>query len=322
MSKTLRLITRASRPEFLPVSMASLFLGFSWAVSPSVDFTLNLATLGGLCLLSVSLGSAFVAQLNTLGDYSLDQTDKRKKHLVEAIDELGRRRIKLFLSIEFLLSMITVYILYQIENKVVLLILWMAGIVSAYAYSIPPIRLKKRSWLAMISVMLILSIIPLLFVFYTFASTLNLVFLVLLTGQALTVYGMIIPTEIRDFFSDKQMGITTVTVRIGLVKASLLGMSMVSVGGMLSGAAFFFVLFYGSYPNLNIFLLFTVAAYAYVLRKHKRLCSLSKRYVSTKKNSLANEITDLAAHNPKWIAVVTQSFVLMSIVLLVDKFLL
>ena len=91
---------------------------------------------------------------------------------------------------------------------------------------------------------------------------------------------------------------------------------------MLCGTAFFLKLFYGSYPILNGFLLFIVVAIFYVLRQYNKLYSLSKKYESIQKDSISEEIIDLAAHNPKWITVVTQSLVLMSIVLLVEKILL
>ncbi len=322
MSKKKGTIFTVSRPEFLPANLGSLFLGFSWAINPPIGFTWGLAILVVLCFLTISLVSAFGAQLNTLGDYQLDLTDKRKKHLVDAMDRLGRRKVKAFVAAEFLLSLIPLYLMFQIEGKLTLVLLWVAGTFLAFAYSTPPIRLKKRSWLEMIAIILVLSVIPMLFVFYTFAPSLTPLFLIFLSGQALTVYSVIIPTEIRDYFNDKPMGVTTMTVRLGLVKASLLSILMMSAGGLLCGAAFFLVLFYGSYPVLSVFLLSIVVADAYVLRQYMRFYSLSKKYASTKKSSIAHEITDLAAHNPKWITVVTQSLVLMSLVLLLYKILL
>jgi len=319
MPKTLKLLARVSRPEFIPANLGSFFLGFSWAINPPIDFTLDSAILIVLCFLTISLVSAFGAQLNTLGDYKLDLTDKRKKHLVEAMDRLGRRKVKSFVVFEFLLSLVPLYLIYQLERKLTLVLLWMAGTFLTFAYSTPPIRLKKRSWLEMIAIILVLSVIPMLFVYYTFAAKLSPLFAIFLSGQAMTVYSVIIPTEIRDYFSDKPMGVKTMTVRLGLVKASFLSILMMSAGGILCGSAFFLVLFYGSYPILNVFLISVVLADAYVLRQYKRLYSLSKKYVSTGRNSIADEITDLAANNPKWITVVTQSLVLMSIVLLVYK---
>ncbi|WXG46319.1 MAG: UbiA family prenyltransferase [Candidatus Atabeyarchaeum deiterrae] len=311
-------IFTVSRPEFIPANLGSLFLGLSWAVSLPIDY-LRLGILVVLCFLTIYLISAYGAQLNTLSDYKLDLKDKRKEHLVRAVDRVGRRKIKAFIVAEFLLSLIPLYLLYQFEGTLTLAILWAVGVFLAYAYSMPPIRLKKRSWLQMIAIILVLSIIPMLFVFYTFAPQVNLLFIIFLSGQALTVYSVIIPTEIRDYFGDSAMKVRTMTVRLGLVKASALSMVLLCIGGVLCGAAFFWVLFNGSYPILNVFLLAIVLADAYVLRQYKKLYSLSKKFASNEKSSLANEITDLAASNPKWITIVTQSLVLMSLVLLVYK---
>jgi 4-hydroxybenzoate polyprenyltransferase len=312
-------IFTVSRPEFLPANLGSLFLGFSWAINPPVIFTLNLGILVLLCFFTISLVSAFGAQLNTLGDYELDLTDKRKRNLTNAIEKLGRRRVKAFIVTEFVLSLVTLYLMYELEANLKLVLLWIAGTFLAFSYSTPPIRFKKRSWLEMITIILVLSVIPMLFVFYTFAPHLDLTFLFFLTGQALTVYSVIIPTEIRDYFTDKPMGVKTMTVRLGLKRSSLLSILMMSIGGVLCGAAFFLVLFYGAYPVLTVFLVAILLADAYVLRQYGKLYSLSKKYGSNKASSTADAITDLAAHNPKWITVVTQSLVLMSLVLLIYK---
>lgn len=279
----------------------------------------RLAILAVLCSLTLTLVCTYGAQLNTLSDYELDLGDRRKKHLVEAMDRVGRGKLKVFIVAELFLSLVPLSLLYQFEGKSTLIVLWVANTFLYYAYSMPPIRLKKRAWLEMIATILVLSVVPMLFVVYTFASELSLLFLVFLLGQAMTVYSLAIPTEIRDYFGDISMAVKTMAVWLGLVKASLLGMVLLSVGSVLCGAAFFWVLFNGPYPALNVFLSAMVVADYYVLRRYKKLYSLSKNYVSSKKSSLANEITDLAAGSLRWIIVVTQSLFLMSIVLLVYK---
>lgn len=59
-----------------------------------------------------------------------------------------------------------------------------------------------------------------------------------------------------------------------------------------------------------------------VLRKLRKLYILSKEYEnSSDQNSLAREITSFSANNPKWIMMVTQTYSLVSIIMLVSKFL-
>lgn len=62
------------------------------------------------------------------------------------------------------------------------------------------------------------------------------------------MYGVIVPAEIRDYFRDKAMNVETMTVQLGLVKASLFSIALLSVGGTLCGTGFLLRLASGSYP--------------------------------------------------------------------------
>jgi len=85
----------------------------------------------------------------------------------------------------------------------------------------------------------------------------------------------------RDHFVDKAMGIQTMTVHLGLVKASLLSITLLSLGGILIGAAFFVTFAYGKYPLLSLLVLAIAATDVIVLRKLKKLYVLSKEYESS-----------------------------------------
>ena len=157
------------------------------------------------------------------------------------------------------------------------------------------------------------------FVTYVSTSTFDLAFLLFLAGQALTVYGVIVPAEIRDYFGDKAAGANTMTVRLGLVRASLLGLGLFSIGGVLCGVGFVLKLAYSALPILSGFLVVMAIAYLYILSKYVRLFKLSKLNEKEGKESIGKEIVQLAAKNPKWITIVTQAIVLMSIILLIAK---
>jgi len=129
-----------------------------------------------------------------------------------------------------------------------------------------------------------------------------------------------VPAEIRDYFGDKAMGTVTMTVRLGLIKASLLGMSLLSIGGTLCGVGLILRLAYSSLPILSAFLAVMAVAYLYVLGKYWKLYNLSKLLVASEnQNSTEQEIVQLAAKNPKWITLITQTIVFMCLVLLVTK---
>ena len=194
------------------------------------------------------------------------------------------------------------------------------GISLGWIYSAPPIRLKARSWLAPVSLILVLGIFPVLFAYFTFTTTFQPFFLLALIGLAMTISGVIIPTEIRDYFGDKAMKIETMTVTIGLVKASMLSMILLALGSALIGVAFVLEFISGVHPMLAISVLTLAAADYIALTKFRRLYSLSKKFKSfTDDSTVVDEITDLSARNPQWIMLITQTYSLLSILLLASR---
>jgi 1,4-dihydroxy-2-naphthoate octaprenyltransferase len=295
-------------------------MGLAWGVTPPIDFK-DLIILVVLSFTIINLSSAIGAQVNTLSDYELDSKDERKKQLVAAEDSFGQNQLRKLLIIEFIFALILVSLFMLIFGKPTLLFMWIIGISLGCTYSVAPTRLKSRSWLAPISLILVLGVLPVLFAYYTFTSEMNLRFITSLTGLALTIYAVIIPTEIRDYFGDKAMGIETMTVRLGLVNASLLSIILLTAGAILTVTAFFFEIAYGPHPLSSVFLFVIPVVVFFVIRKFKRLYSLSKEYASSKhESSIAEQIVSLSAHNPQWIMLITQTYSLMSIILLVGKF--
>jgi chlorophyll synthase len=269
----------------------------------------------------INLSSAIGAQVNTLFDYELDLKDDRKRELVQAMGSIGQKRLKIILIAEFIFTLVLVSLFMVVQGKPILLVMWIVGISLGCAYSAPPLRLKSRSWAAPVTLILVLAVFPVLFAYYTLTYGMTPFFLLSLGGLSLTVYGLIIPTEVRDYFGDKRMGIETMTVHLGLVNASLLAIALLIIGAMLTGTAFLLEWTYIQRPLLGLLLLAIPVAVLFVLRKLITLYNLSKQYASSEnRSSLAEDIISLSAHNPQWIMLVTQTYSLMSIVLLVSKF--
>src|SRR4030066_2475585 len=222
--------------------------------------------------------------------------------------------LELSLSLALLLSLVI------IQAKPVLLLMWIIAVFLAYAYSAPPLRFKSRSFIAVITLMTVLSILPVTFVTYVFTTTLDSSFCLFLSGQALTVYAVIIPAEIRDYFGDKAKGIVTMTVQIGLVNASRFGITLLSLGGILCGTGFVLKLVQNQLAILSVFLVLMAITYLYVLRAYWKLYKLSKKLTSAEEqNKTEQAIVELAARNPRWITLITQIIVIMCIVLLASK---
>jgi 4-hydroxybenzoate polyprenyltransferase len=322
MFETTKMLGTVSRSEFLLPNLGSLVMGLAWGATPSTSVG-DLVIMIVLSFAIINLSSAIGAQANTLSDRELDLKDERKKQLVEATNSFGAKRLERVLVIEFVLALILVSLFMYIQQRPLLLLLWIVGISLGCAYSLPPTRLKSRNWLAPISLILVLAFFPVLFAYYTFTNELNLFFLISLTGLALTVYGVIIPTEIRDYFGDKAMGIETLTVHLGLVKASVLAMALLITGATLTAIAFLLQFIYAQHPLLSILLTAIPVAGFVVLKQFGKLYALSKEYTaSNSKNYIEEKIVHLSASNPQWIMIVTQTYSAISIVLLLSKFLL
>jgi len=321
MFETIKLLATVSRSEFILPNLGSLIMGLAWGTTPSTSIT-DLVILIILSFSIINLSSAIGAQANTLSDRELDSRDERKRQLVEATNSFGVNRLKRVLIIEFALALVLVSLFTWIQQKPILLVLWVIGISLGCSYSLEPIRLKSRGWLAPISLILVLAFFPVLFAYYSFTAAMNPFFLMSLTGLSLTVYGVIIPTEIRDYFGDKAMGIETLTVHVGLIKASMLAIALLATGATLTLIAFLLEFTYAQHPLLNIILVAIPVAAFVVLKEFKKLYSLSKEYMASESNSIGEEIVRLSAHNPQWIMIITQTYSIISIVLLISKFLL
>lgn len=323
MAKAIRSLASISRVEFLLPNLGSLIMGLAWGASPP------LGLIDGFILIVLSfsiinLSSLIGAQANALYDYELDLKDDRKKELVQALDSFGHKKVKVILMIEFLVTLTLVSISAIIYQKWLLLPLWIAGISLGVVYSAPPLKLKARSWIAPISLMVVLAICPVLFAFYIFTFEINLFFLLALVGLALTVYGVIIPTELRDYFGDKAMNIQTFTVGLGLSRSALLGIVLLSVGSLFTGTALFLEWSANQQLWLSVFLLGIPLSVLFVLGKFRQLYSLSKNYEASERNGsdLREKIVNLSSDNPKWIMIVTQTYSILSILLLASKFIL
>ncbi|UCF45458.1 MAG: UbiA prenyltransferase family protein [Candidatus Bathyarchaeota archaeon] len=297
-------------------------MGLAWGATPPLGL-IDGVILIVLSFSIINISSAIGAQANTLSDYELDLRDERKKELVQALDSFGHKKVKAVLVLELCLTLVLVSVFMLIQQKWILLPLWIVGISLGVAYSAPPLRLKSRSWVAPVSLMLVLAVFPVLFAFYTFTFEINTFFLISLVGLALTIYGVIVPTELRDYFGDKAMHIKTMTVRLGLARATLLGIILLSAGAVLTGTALFLEWAFNQRLLFSILILAMPIAVVWVLAKFRNLYSLSKEYETANdqnRSVVEEKIVNLSSDNPKWIKLVTQTYSLLSIMLLVSKF--
>jgi 4-hydroxybenzoate polyprenyltransferase len=320
MASFLRALAAVSRPEFLPaMGLGGFLIGFSWGVAPPATAP-PLLIPAVLALAVLTLSALIGAQVNTIADSSLDKADPRKAQLVSALVMVGEKRLLSVILLEFFITFILVLVLANLQGKFGLLLLWLAGICLGYAYSAAPIRLKSRSYLSIVPLILVLCIFPVLFVYYTFNAHYDPVFLLFLVGQGIASYSLVIATEIPDYFEDQAMGVRTVTVRLGLLRASRWSLLLLITGGILVIAAFAWEMT-AIDPFLNVFLLFIAGVYYVVARKLMKLVNLSKLQEEAEETEVRkDEILQLARQSPGWITLVGQASMIVSLVFLAGKF--
>jgi 4-hydroxybenzoate polyprenyltransferase len=312
-----KVMRKISRVEFVPANFASLIIALAWAYDRSMD-PVGLVLPMILALAVISVVSIAGAHLNTFSDSELDKKDPTKGALVKALASFGRGRLKGLIILEILASVLATVLLLWIRPSPVLLVLYGIAIFFAYAYSMPPFRFKGRSVLAMLSLMLILSIIPITFTYLVISPVLDRLFLLFLAGQCMIIYGLIIPTEIRDHDWDKGMGISTMTVWLGLGRATLLGISLMTAGLILMGTTFIAQSLSMGLILLAACLVVPCLTIGYVVKQYLSIRSL---LTADEGRPAMKGIVALASNNPRWITLVSQSIVLISLVLLAAKIL-
>ncbi len=297
-------------------------MGLAWGINPPVDPLSGIVSVV-FAFLIINLSSIIGAQANTIYDYELDVKDERKKELIQALDSFGHEKVQKVMILEICLTFVLVSALTLYRGEPILLALWIIGIALGIAFSAPPLRLKARFWIGPVTQMLVLAVFPVLFAYFAFTFQINAYFLISLLGLSLTVYGVIVPTEIRDFFGDKAMNIQTLTVRLGLSRAALMGIILLSTGAALTAAALILEWFTHQLFAFGVLVLAIPVVAIFVLTKFTRLLSLTREFESANpetRTGLETRITDLSSQNPKWIMLVTQTYMILSIVLLLTKF--
>jgi 4-hydroxybenzoate polyprenyltransferase len=193
-------------------------MGLFWGLGTAIDAYSAVLFLASAAVLVLSYLQG--VHVNMLSDYAIDRNYKR--FLPDAIDALGRNTFKVIFLIECIAAFFLVLFLSIWLGKAVLLVLWLIGVMIGLAYSLEPLRLKSNPVLNMTSLILVLCIFPMVWVYFMFASSITVAFGLFCVGMALGVIGFVVPTELEDYPEDKEARIRTLTQVLGPHRASIL----------------------------------------------------------------------------------------------------
>ncbi|MGH3622495.1 MAG: UbiA family prenyltransferase [Sciscionella sp.] len=208
-----RALLVVSRVEFMP---GGLFFIFASAALACLEWTVLSSALplvvegAAVWYLSHLIGS----QVNCLADEAVDREDKAR--LARAVGVLGRKRIVVAIGVEAVFTLaITVYMAVQ-TGRGGLPLIWLLGFGLALAYSLEPLRLKRRDWWNPISLLLVLYALPMAYGYVTLVGSPRLAALGVIVGTALQMFALILLNPAEDIASDRAGGVSTPCTEHGL----------------------------------------------------------------------------------------------------------
>src|SRR5215204_7475001 len=217
-----------SRVEFMVMGIPVIAISALLAASRPNDLTGDDAVRLGLLTALWYLAYWICSQVNCIADYELDK--RYKSRLPRAIDILkGPRTIWSMIAVEIVVASAIVAYLTITESRIGLVVLWVVGLLLIAAYSLEPLRFKRRGFLNLVALSLMLYFLPALYIYYAMAPQMKILPLLALLAFSTQMIGLLSINQIEDYHEDKQMNVLTSSVRWGLKKASLVALLFTAV---------------------------------------------------------------------------------------------
>lgn len=183
-----------------------------------------------LTFLTYNVATYWGGAINVYFDYEFDRKSPTKKRLPAAIDLVGKKKVRNMLVAEAVLFLAMGGVLAYITGKFILLLLLLAGTFFTIAYSVEPLRFKKRGFLNSLSLFLIIMFLPPLFGWYTVRETMQAPAFLMILGLALVQYGNGLYYTTADYTEDKNDNIRTPSVLMGVIRSVRVSMLLVLAG--------------------------------------------------------------------------------------------
>jgi 4-hydroxybenzoate polyprenyltransferase len=285
-----------SRVEFMVMGIPVVAISALLAASRPYDLMGDNAVRLGLLMTVWYLAYWISSQVNCIADYELDKTYKSR--LPRSIDILnGPRTIWVIIAVESVVASATVVYLAISESRIGLVVLWVVGLFLIGAYSLEPLRFKRRGFLNLVTLSLILYFLPTLYIYYAMAPQMKLLPLLALLGFSTQMIGLLLVNQIEDYHEDKGMNVLTSTVRWGLKKTSLVSLLFTVVMSVVLLIVFSRL---ARTPYAFIGVAGMLVAYAATLHYHFKLFQAATSWEVAHTQAAAQRVRQLAAQVPLW----------------------
>ena len=177
------------------------------------------------------------------------------------------------------------------------------------SYSLEPLRFKRRGFLNLVTLSLILYFLPALYIYYAMAPHMKILPLLALLGFSTQMIGLLLVNQIEDYHEDKQMNVLTSTVRWGLKKASMVSLLFTAMMSVVLLVVFSIL---ARTPYVFMGVAGMLVAYAATLRYHFKLFEAATSWEATHAQAAAQRVRQLAARVPLWFFVSGMPLVLVA----------
>jgi 4-hydroxybenzoate polyprenyltransferase len=184
------------------------------------------------------------------------------------------------------------------SGRAVLPVVWLLGLGLALAYSLEPVRLKRRVWLNPLCLLFVLYGLPMAFGYIALAETARAEAIGVLAATGLQMLALILLNPAADVDSDRAAGLETPCVRHGIGPVATLAAAVFAVGAA-AAAACFWLLMSGRGAGAYAGVATAVAGELFVLFEIARLAALTRGG----RRSSSPEAARLAGRNPVHFAV-------------------
>ena len=223
-----------SRARIQIVSLASALLGPSMAASSMSDLV---STDVLLFILLFYITVTFSCNINCYYDRDVDRL--YKKDLYFATERLGKR-LNYIMAAEAV-SGLAISLILILRGRWITGSLGVLGLFLAYAYSSPPLRVKRRGLISPVPVMVGVYVLPIIAGYATISTEFPVLFWAFLTGYFFLNLGINLVNAAEDADVDSRAGIETLAVRLG-VKRTLAIAVLSQVMGLLAPVSMFLYL--------------------------------------------------------------------------------
>lgn len=237
----LRAFAQVFRCEYLPAEAPGLCISF-FLCARRLDDALALPVIEGLLAVLMVIFAGL--GINAVVDRDIDRKYATfKNQIPDAIEALGLQRTWALIGMQLAAAFaLGVHISLQ-RGSWVAIALVASHIFFGVGYSLPPLQFKLRGtlWHAL-SLSLATTVLPFVLTVYTYLGTTPLPLLVFLLGFALVQYAWEFGNQAIDYLEDRQEGLATPPVRLGLSHSLRLALGLAGAGVLAVAAGIWWLL--------------------------------------------------------------------------------